>query len=48
MFRRILVPVDGSRASNRGLDTAITMAIEQGARLCLLHVIDEFVPTQNM
>jgi len=48
MFRRIVVPVDGSHASNRGLDVAIKMAMEQSARLCLLHVIDEFVVTQNM
>lgn len=41
MSKRILVPVDGSRPSNRGLAEAIKMARSQKARLCLLHVVDE-------
>lgn len=48
MFRRILVPIDGSHASNRGLDQAIKLAADQGAALCILHVIDEFVVTQDL
>ena len=43
MFRRILVPIDGSPTSNRGLDEAIGLASDQKAKLCLLHVIDELV-----
>ena len=43
MFRRILVPIDGSPTSNRGLDEAIGLARNQKARICLLHVMDEFV-----
>jgi nucleotide-binding universal stress UspA family protein len=43
MFKRILVPVDGSRASQAGLKTAIRMAREQKATLVLLHVVDENV-----
>ena len=41
MSKRILVPVDGSRPSNRGLVEAIKMAQRQKARLVLLHVVDE-------
>ncbi len=41
MFRRILVPVDGSPTSKRGLAQAITMAREHKSRLVLLHVVDE-------
>ena len=41
MSKRILVPVDGSHPSNRGLAEAIKMARGQKARLCLLHVVDE-------
>jgi nucleotide-binding universal stress UspA family protein len=48
MFRRILVPVDGSHASNLGLEEAIKMAMDQDATLCLLHVVDELVVTQNL
>jgi nucleotide-binding universal stress UspA family protein len=43
MFRRILVPIDGSPTSNRGLGEAIGLARNQKARICLLHVVDELV-----
>lgn len=48
MFKRILVPVDGSHASGLGLDAAIRLAKDQRAALCLLHVIDERAITQNL
>jgi nucleotide-binding universal stress UspA family protein len=41
MFRRILVPIDGSPTSNKGLEEAMALAQDQAARLCLLHVVDE-------
>jgi nucleotide-binding universal stress UspA family protein len=41
MFRRILVPIDGSPTSQLGLREAIKLAQDQGATLCLLHVIDD-------
>ena len=41
MYERILVPVDGSLTSNRGLDEAIRLATLTHARLRLIHVIDE-------
>ncbi|HEX8011106.1 MAG TPA: universal stress protein [Casimicrobiaceae bacterium] len=47
MFRRILVPIDGSAPSKQGLEEAIALAKDQAARLCLLHVVDELVVTQG-
>ncbi|MDB5817949.1 MAG: universal stress protein [Rhizobacter sp.] len=41
MYQRILVPVDGSVTSMRGLDEAIRLAQLTKGRLRLLHVIDE-------
>ena len=41
MFKRILVPVDGSATSNQGLQKAIELAKDQKATLLLLHVVDE-------
>jgi nucleotide-binding universal stress UspA family protein len=40
MYRKILVPVDGSPTSDLGLQEAIRLAGLTGARLRLLHVID--------
>jgi len=47
MFRRILVPIDGSPTSNQGLEEAIALAKDQSARLCLLHVVDESATTRG-
>ena len=41
MYQRILVPVDGSAASERGVHEAISLALAQDARLLFLHVLDE-------
>ena len=41
MYQRILVPVDGSPTSSAGLDEAIMLAKLTGARLRLVHVVDE-------
>jgi nucleotide-binding universal stress UspA family protein len=41
MYQRILVPVDGSPTSARGLDEAIRIAKLTQGRLRLFHVIDE-------
>ena len=40
MYERILVPVDGSATSDRGLEEAIRLAKLTGGRLRLLHVVD--------
>ena len=41
MYQKILVPVDGSAPSGRGLQEAIKLAKLTGARLRLVHVVDE-------
>jgi len=48
MYKRILVPIDGSRTSNLGLNHALRLARDQRARLKLVHVLDEFVIAQNI
>ena len=40
MYQRILVPIDGSPTSSRGLQEAIKLAKLTGARLRLIHVVD--------
>lgn len=40
MYKRILVPVDGSAASLSGLKEAVGLAKATGARLRILHVVD--------
>jgi nucleotide-binding universal stress UspA family protein len=40
MYKRILVPVDGSATSRRGLRAAIDLAKSQRARLFVLNVVD--------
>lgn len=49
MYRRILVPVDGSAASKRGLTHALELAKALGAPVRALNVLDErfFVPGLN-
>jgi len=44
MMQRILVPLDGSGPSQRGLQEAVSLARALGARLVLLHVVDDFPP----
>jgi nucleotide-binding universal stress UspA family protein len=44
MYKQILCPVDGSPASNSGLNEAILLAKDQHAKLRFLHVIDTFFP----
>lgn len=43
MYKRILVPIDGSPTAKRGLDEAIRLAQHHGARLCLVHVTGLFI-----
>lgn len=45
MFKRILVAVDGSPASNAGLRSAVELAADQHATLLLLHVVDDSTVT---
>ena len=48
MYRRILVPVDGSAASLLGLKHAIGLAKDQRARLRVLNVVDVLVAAPMM
>jgi len=41
MYRRILVPLDGSRTAQLGLGEAVKVAKSQGSSLRLLHVVDD-------
>jgi nucleotide-binding universal stress UspA family protein len=47
MYKKILVAVDGSKASKRGLEEAIRIATFTGATLRLVHVINELVLEPN-
>jgi len=39
MFKRILVPIDGSGYAGQALDTACQLAGREGAKLLILHVV---------
>jgi len=41
MYRKILVPVDGSKTAVLGLREAIRLAKDQRAKVRLIHVVDE-------
>jgi nucleotide-binding universal stress UspA family protein len=41
-YRKILVAVDGSKPSAKGLREAIRLAKTEGGRLFIVHVVDEF------
>jgi nucleotide-binding universal stress UspA family protein len=43
MYSKILVPVDGSETSTRGLNEAIKIAKAQGSQLRLVHIVNEFI-----
>ena len=47
-YKRILVAVDGSVASNNGLREAIRLAKAEGARLSILHVVNDYVVIASM
>lgn len=41
MYKRILVPIDGSSAANLGLREALRLARQDGATVCLFHAVDQ-------
>ena len=45
MYKRILVPFDGSATSRRCLDEAVKLSKLSGASIHLVHVLDRFVFT---
>jgi nucleotide-binding universal stress UspA family protein len=40
-YKRILVPVDGSATSNKGLDEAVKLAGAGRSRIRLVHIVDD-------
>jgi len=44
MYKRILVPIDGSDTARRGLDEAIALARDLGAGIRLIHVVNKLPP----
>jgi nucleotide-binding universal stress UspA family protein len=42
MYRKIIVPVDGSKTSDRALREAVELAKATHGRLTLLHVVDDY------
>jgi len=43
VYKRILVPVDGSTTSTAGLNEALRLAKNQKAKLKLIHIVDELM-----
>lgn len=43
LYKRILVPVDGSNTSNNALQEALRIAKDQQAALRIVHIVDEAV-----
>jgi nucleotide-binding universal stress UspA family protein len=48
MYKRILVPVDGSATSMRGVEEAMKVARAHGSRLRILNVVDEMVLARSV
>ena len=48
MYQKILVPIDGSPTSARGLQEAIKLGKLTGARLRLMHVVDSITYAAGM
>jgi nucleotide-binding universal stress UspA family protein len=47
-YRRILVAVDGSAASMKGLREALRLAKADGAQVFIIHVVNEFYAFANL
>ncbi len=43
MYQKILVPIDGSETATLGLSEAIRLAKNQGARIKLVHIVNELI-----
>lgn len=41
MYQRILVPIDGSETAKRGLEEAIKLTKALGAKLKIVHIVDD-------
>lgn len=47
VYRKILVPIDGSRTATLGLREALKLAHDLGAQIRLIHVVDELAAATN-
>lgn len=47
IYKRILCPIDGSATSNLGIQEAVRLAKDQGAKLRFVHVIDTYFPIMD-
>jgi nucleotide-binding universal stress UspA family protein len=47
MYKRILVPIDGSETSMAGLREAVKLAKVHGSQLRIFHVVNEFILTET-
>jgi len=41
MFKRILIPTDGSKSANRALKISIGFAVEQAAKVRIVHILED-------
>jgi nucleotide-binding universal stress UspA family protein len=48
MYKKILVPIDGSSKAKRGLAEAIRLAKHHKAKVRLIHVVDVFIVTPTL
>jgi nucleotide-binding universal stress UspA family protein len=48
VYQQILCPIDGSPTSQRGLQEAINLAKNQGAKLRLVHIVDAHFAAMDM
>jgi nucleotide-binding universal stress UspA family protein len=48
MYAKILVPMDGSPTSERGLREAVELATQLKSQLVLLHVVDDYALLQDI
>jgi len=47
MYKKILVPIDGSETANLGLNEAIRLAQDQRAQIRLVHIVNELILTSQ-
>ncbi len=48
IYKRILVPLDGSATAVAGLEHALRLGKDQGATLCLLHVVHDYLEQDGL
>ena len=48
VYQKILVPIDGSETAAAGLQHALRLGKDQGATLCLLHVVHDYLEQDGL